>query len=269
MAQSRSPGYPSTPLPEMIEIAKKLHDANRTNPIDREAAAKDMGYSGLTGTSAKVLSDLSHFNLIEKAGKGGLRVSQTAVDILYPESADSKTQALHVAANNPALFAALGAHFSDGEPSANSLRGYLMRNGFASAAIGPIMKSYTETLRFLREEGASESHGDKPKEDPEGDDGGRENDDSGKQKGSEAAQNRRDAHAETAKGKVPLMEGERVIFMDEVGPGQYLKVVASGPLDSSLIEAMEDFTKRRKKRLPTGRAATQEPENAEDDPDDI
>jgi hypothetical protein len=45
------------------------------------------------------------------------------------------------------------------------------------------------------------------------------------------------------------MEGERVISVDEAGPGQYLKVVASGELDDVQIEALEDFIKRRKKRI--------------------
>jgi hypothetical protein len=49
--------------------------------------------------------------------------------------------------------------------------------------------------------------------------------------------------------EVPAVEGERIIFVDEPAPGHYLKVIASGALDASLLEALEDFMKRRKKRL--------------------
>jgi hypothetical protein len=159
MAVSRSPGYPAMSLPEAIDLVGKLHAASRTNPTDRESAAKDIGYSGLTGSSAKALADLAHYGLTEKAGKGGLRVSQRAVDILYPESEAGKLAALQDAAASPALFAALNSHFHDGAPSQNSLNAYLMRQGFVSTAIPPVIKSYTDTNRFLQQHGATESHG--------------------------------------------------------------------------------------------------------------
>lgn len=45
------------------------------------------------------------------------------------------------------------------------------------------------------------------------------------------------------------MESERIAFTEEAQPGQYLKLVASGPLDDSMLEALEDFVKRQRKRL--------------------
>ena len=45
------------------------------------------------------------------------------------------------------------------------------------------------------------------------------------------------------------MSGERVVFVEESGPDQYLKLVAAGSLDDTLLEALEDFIKRQKKRL--------------------
>ena len=45
------------------------------------------------------------------------------------------------------------------------------------------------------------------------------------------------------------MDGERIIFADEASPGRYLKVVASGEMDQSLVEGLEHFTARLKKRL--------------------
>jgi hypothetical protein len=46
-----------------------------------------------------------------------------------------------------------------------------------------------------------------------------------------------------------LMDGERVVFTEEGGPSQYLKLIASGDVDAVLLEALEDFVKRQKKRL--------------------
>jgi hypothetical protein len=50
---------------------------------------------------------------------------------------------------------------------------------------------------------------------------------------------------------VKIMSGERVVFVEESGPDQYLKLVAAGQMDESLLEALEDFVKRQKKRLQT------------------
>jgi hypothetical protein len=58
-----------------------------------------------------------------------------------------------------------------------------------------------------------------------------------------------------------------VTTASEAGPGQYLKVIATGELDDVQIEALEDFIKRRKKRiLRTLGSGGSEP--AKDDMDD-
>lgn len=50
------------------------------------------------------------------------------------------------------------------------------------------------------------------------------------------------------------MAGERIAFIEEGTPGQYLKLIASGEVDDGLLEALEDFVKRQRKRL---KAATE------------
>jgi len=48
---------------------------------------------------------------------------------------------------------------------------------------------------------------------------------------------------------VKLMAGERVVFTEENSPANYLKLVASGDVDGTMLEALEDYVKRQKKRL--------------------
>jgi hypothetical protein len=48
------------------------------------------------------------------------------------------------------------------------------------------------------------------------------------------------------------MEGERVVFTEETDPQTYVKLVASGAVDDSLLEALEDYVKRQRKRLSIG-----------------
>jgi hypothetical protein len=45
------------------------------------------------------------------------------------------------------------------------------------------------------------------------------------------------------------MDGERVVFTEESNPQNYLKLVASGEVDETMLEALEDYVKRQKKRL--------------------
>jgi hypothetical protein len=48
--------------------------------------------------------------------------------------------------------------------------------------------------------------------------------------------------------KEKVMEGERVIFKEESQRGQYLKLIASGDVDHTLLDALENFLKRQRKR---------------------
>jgi hypothetical protein len=48
------------------------------------------------------------------------------------------------------------------------------------------------------------------------------------------------------------MDGERIVFTEENNPLQYVKLVASGDVDATLLDAIEDYVKRQKKRLLMG-----------------
>lgn len=252
MSRIRSPGYPSINLSEAIELTNKIFSASRQNTVDREAAAKDIGYSGMTGQSAKMLSNLAHFDLIERSGKGGVRVTDTAVRILHPRSTEERRAALAEAAFSPGLFNEIREHFPDGFVSENALRGLLMRKGFATAAVQPALRAYMETYSLLQEEHATESHGATE----QAPDNGRSSGQMGSHSGNRDRAPSGDVKpALTAPAPEPrndgvrIMDGERVVFVEESGPAQYLKVIASGDLDESLLEALKDYVERQEKRL--------------------
>ncbi|HEY5720989.1 MAG TPA: hypothetical protein VIT45_01575 [Allosphingosinicella sp.] len=159
MARMRSPSYPSISLAEAIELTRKIHEKSRTNMIDREAAAKDMGYSGITGRSLTVLAGLIQFGLLEKAGKGGVRVSRTTVDILHGLTDEIKKSALLKAGTSPALYQDIMERFPDGMPPENALRSYLIQRDFGDVAIGPAVSSFLETYRMLEDAKVFDSHG--------------------------------------------------------------------------------------------------------------
>lgn len=245
MSRQRSPSYPSVSLEEALSRVGQLYDANHLSPIDRDAAAMDLGYNGLTGSSGKMIANLGHYGLIEKTSKGGIKVSQLALDILHEPTVGAREAAIGQAAHKPALFAELQEEFPH-RASENALHNYLSKRGFAKVAIPLAIRSYLDTRSFLEKESASKSH-DASQENPSE---SMRSQHSGGAPRPYADLKPAGEPAPPSKSKeVQLMDGERVVFADEAAPAQYLKLVVSGEVDKNLIDALEDYVKRQKKRL--------------------
>lgn len=245
MDRSRSPNYPAIPLEQAIDLVRQIHSKSRTNVIDRESAAKDMGYSGLTGRSIAMLGALAQYGLVARAGKGDLRVTPVAVDILHGLTEADKKTALRQAGTAPKLFKSIYDRFTDGVPSENVIRSFLIQQGYADNAISPAIKAFQHTNQFLQEAGVTDSDGVEDAdesdvslpEEPE------------VQVSLPALIPTPSPAPPAPHGGYRIMEGERVVFSEETGADQYLKLVASGPLDDSLLEALEDYIRRQRKRL--------------------
>lgn len=155
----RSPSYPSTPLEETVSQVAKIEKLYRQSPVDRTVAAKLIGYSGLSGPASSALAALAAYGLVERAGKGELRVTSRARAILHPNNLEERRQSLLAAAFEPNLFQELRGRWPDMIPPEEGITTYLHRQGFNQTAIRPAMKAYRDTLLFLEREGVSESHG--------------------------------------------------------------------------------------------------------------
>lgn len=155
----RSPSYPSMSLSDAVEAVRKIESQYRSAPIDRTDGAKILGYSSLSGPANKALAALAHYGLVERAGKGEMRVTNRARAILHPASQHEKIENLRWAAIEPNLFRELQERFPDMTPREDGVVTYLNRQGFNKSAIRPAAKAYLETLRFLQDAGVTESHG--------------------------------------------------------------------------------------------------------------
>jgi hypothetical protein len=176
MTRLKSPKYPNYPLTTAIENIRKIYEADRTSPLPREVIAKHLGYSGLSGASDSNIATLGQYGLLERVSKGEMKVSQTAVDILMPESDDQKQRAINQAAVSPPLFSEIRNHFEGHNPSIQALRTYLLRRDFHDRAIEPVVKSFAPTMAMMKKPNETESGGvpyDKPAESdlPEANDG--------------------------------------------------------------------------------------------------
>jgi hypothetical protein len=159
VTHKQSPGYPNFALGKAIDLARQIFEKDRKNPIDRDVAARHIGYSGPSGAADKALATLAHYGLVERAGKGQLRVTQTLVDILFPDSEMDKREALRSAGFSPSIFRDIRDRFTDGTPSEGALRGWLMRENFLDRAINPVSKAFLDTVAFLEQSRAIESGG--------------------------------------------------------------------------------------------------------------
>jgi hypothetical protein len=136
-------------LAQSIEDIAKIHSTERSNSMDREVAAKALGYSGISGRSATVLANLIQYGLLEKAGKNEVRVSKRAVDILHPPDNKTREAALRAAASEPELFQKIAGRFTDGLPSDNALHSFLVREEYTDAAIPAAIRAFHQTWEFL------------------------------------------------------------------------------------------------------------------------
>lgn len=157
--RSRSPRYPSMPLDEAIDLARKVYAGDGMHAVDREVAAGHLGYRGLSGASAQALASLAQYGLIESSGKGQVRLTSLALDIIEPQDDAEKERSLRAAAWTPRLFSELRDRFPATTPSEGNLRAYLIRQQFSASALKSVIPAYLKTCEYLAAEGASESHG--------------------------------------------------------------------------------------------------------------
>lgn len=156
----RSPSYPNAALPFAVDAVGKIEAQYRTASVDRLAAVKILGYSSLSGPAAKALAALASYGLVERAGKGELRVTARAISILHSDSHDEKLENLRMAANEPNLFRELQDRFPGIIPPEDGVVTYLNRQGFNQNAIRPATRAYLETMGYLDEVGASGNDSD-------------------------------------------------------------------------------------------------------------
>ena len=149
MARRRSPNYPGISLQVAIERIGVIHRLQGQAPEPREVVAKHLGFGGLNGAALKVLSALLKYGLLDDVGAGECRVSDTAINILAPNSEQEKRKAIELAAFSYPLFAEFRERWEGSMPSEESLRAYLVRRHFSETAIKSVLESYKDTLGLI------------------------------------------------------------------------------------------------------------------------
>lgn len=148
-AKQRSPNYPAISLAEAIDRLKRIYAKQKTYPATREIIAKSMGYGGLNGASASVVSALSKYGLLEGHGER-LHVSALGQDLALHRKGDPEyTEALQTAAFMPTFFRELRDQYPHGLPTDHLLRANLIKRGFNPKAVDSAVRAYRDTMEFV------------------------------------------------------------------------------------------------------------------------
>jgi hypothetical protein len=227
----RSPNYPNYDLDGALILTDKVFSKDGRAKVSRATLANHLGHESLSGPALGKIGALRAYGLLEGSGDE-MRVSEDAISALKAPSGSAARQlALSRLALQPPLFQLIKAEFPT-VPSHANLTYWLIKQGFSETAAGIAAKSYLKTMAVVGEFGAEYA--------PEAAGGG---DVSSKQTATVPPSRAQQTQ------QVKIMDGERIVFTEEGSPNQYLKLLASGEVDDFLLEALEDFVKRQRKRL--------------------
>lgn len=206
------------------------------------------GFKPKSSGARETRAALRYFGLISVEGEGESRkvkLTDTALRILLDEREDQseKLTLIRDLALRPSIHKKLRENFPEGIKSDASTEHYLIfEEGYNKQAAAELVTQFKATADyagiFKPDMVSVKSVEDEPDEVDE-------EDPSVDEDVAEKTRNR----VSGAGHRVKMMEGERVVFTEETNPQNYLKLIASGDVDESMIEALEDFVKRQKKRL--------------------
>ncbi len=205
MAVNRSPNYPPIKLGEAIELIRAVQKKEPKAYASKEVVARHLGYTSVNGASLKKLSALNAFGLLEANDARELRVSENAKRILFPSDEAEKRAALAEAAMSPSIFQQLHLKWPEGRPSDETIKSYLVRQGFNENSVAHVVDVYRDALSLAEPEPyVAESDG--------------EPDLAPKETDMQTAP-RHEPHASPPRGAVPA---KSIVFDMETISGQYI-----------------------------------------------
>jgi hypothetical protein len=245
--QGRSPAYPAISVKVALEKAKALYEQEGKYAVPMPSAFKAWGYGEKSSGGRETRAALKYFGLIGVEGDsevGKVKLTDIALRVLLDQREDQaeKKALIRRIALTPAIHKKLLDQFAEGIKSDATVAHFLMfEEHYSQGAANQLVTEFKETAAFA---GLYEPATMVDKLD-EGDD---END-LPPNPPLEPTGDQRRIQPPSPGPQVKVMPGERVVFTEEGKPGQLLKLVASGEVDDVLLEALEDFVKRQRKRL--------------------
>lgn len=251
--RDRSPAFPQVPLGEAVDrlVSFEKHFTRHPAPLDKAGAAWGLKQCG------DILASLRYFGFLEYTGPADARqvvITDEGRNLLRAQQELTKRGIIQRAALRPKEIAKFWPIWgSDRPPDEVCLDELVLRNGFSSRGAPLFLASYDATISFAGLSSTDKIASNSPAGTGAGD-------------GAKATADEAEPSADpppppvnrepASQRRIAIMDGERIVFTEEGQPNQYLKLIASGEVDGGLLEALEDFVKRQRKRLGIAPRAT-------------
>jgi hypothetical protein len=237
--RDRSPSYPSISLKAAVERLVAFEKYFGRHPASADQAGKAWNLK----TADQTIAALRYFGLLDYEGRSGARqitISEDGRNYLRAQQDSVKQEILKRAALRPKEIRKFWDIWGDDRPPNDiCLDDLTFRNAYSDRGARVFLKVYDATIAFA---GLVDS--DKIPSGAQDDDG-----DVGEGEDDFTLDPPPPAPPAGVKRGVPIMEGERVVFAEESDPQRYIKLVASGDIDETLLDALSDYLKRQRKRL--------------------
>lgn len=244
--KDRSPSFPFIPLKTAIERLEAFDKKFGRHPVPASKAALAWDMKEKSSQGDQTLAALKSFGLVKYDGMGAARhasLTDEGRNYLRAQQESVKKEILKICALRPNIMRKFWAAWSaDRPPDEVALDKLILDNGFSEGGARNFLRVYDDTISYA---GLLGSDKIEPEEE-EPDDGGDVADAIPKTVAHKPMVN---PPPSVPHGKVKLMDGERIVFTEESNPQSYLKLIASGEVDETMLEALEDYVKRQKKRL--------------------
>jgi hypothetical protein len=149
-SRHRSPSYPGIGLADAIERARVLYTEDRMNAAPIDVAYGHWGYKSRSSVGSITIAALKKFGLLDDEGSGAqrmVRLTEPARRIVL--GSEDRAELIRVAALSPTIHAELWERHSDGLPSRDNLRRYLIiERGFNERAVDDFIDQFLATLEF-------------------------------------------------------------------------------------------------------------------------
>jgi hypothetical protein len=240
--RDRSPSYPIVPLEVALVRLVEFEAHFKRSAARREKVAEAWGVKA-KAYADRTLAALVYFGLLEYQAVGKDRhivISEEGRKYLRAQQEQTKQEVVKAAALRPKQIAKFWKDWGNDRPAdAACIDELTLKNGFSDVGARDFLKVYDATISFSKLSDSDKlTHNSREEELDEGAD--------------EGFHLPPPPPPPPAQGKVRIMDGERVVFTEESNPQQYVKLIVSGDVDEALLDALQDYVKRQKKRLGIG-----------------
>src|SRR6266566_1791648 len=230
--------FPFISLEKAIGRAKELFDADQKGrEMTIAGAFGTWEYSEKSSGGFQTVAALKMYGLLKDSTAGGgrkVQLTDAALRYFRDEREEEKQKLAREFALKPKLVAVLWKDWHTSPPGDTIARSHLKTDrGLNEQGSRSLLAIYKENLAFT-----NLKPDDKVPE-PEAEDG----------EGGGGDARTPPPLKPPARLEVKVMPGERIVFVEENNPQQYVKLVASGDVDATLLDALQDYVKRQKKRL--------------------